>query len=194
MRTNTLPPLPNSQQQPLHQQKPTVTAMMKSCSTNSLSKAPSMQLMGSSESNLSIQTPQITQTFSVVYNGTTFLVDPFRLRNASHKFSELIEPFLKNNYQFDDLRLKIAGNEFSKRNIENFLKLCQNLPTDVQNSEMEEICRIAKLFQSEQIYHIGTHFFQRYIDPNFSVSDELYNESNKQTYLFVLSEKCSCSS
>ena len=163
--------------------------MQSSGSTNSLYKSTSLQYIGSSETLKSNQSPRLSQNLVVNYNNITYMVDPFCLKDASLKFSQLTEQFLRNNYTFQDFSLEIAGNEFTNRNIDNFLKLCQNLPTDVQDSEMEEICKIAKLFQANQIYHIGLQFIRRYIDPNFYVPDDLYNEFNRETYLYINCDK-----
>lgn len=74
------------------------------------------------------------------------------------------------------IHLEITGNHFTKRNINNFLRLCQKLPTDVQNSEMKDICEIAKLFKAEGIYNTGLTFINTYLDPNFFVSDDKCKE------------------
>lgn len=117
-----------------------------------------------------------TQSFQVFYNGTTFIVDPISLSNFSLKFKELIKPYIDDFEQMKSIHLEITGNHFTKRNINNFLRLCQKLPTDVQNSEMKDICEIAKLFKAEGIYNTGLTFINTYLDPNFFVSDDKCKE------------------
>lgn len=125
------------------------------------------------------------QTFPVVYDNNTFIVNLNGLINSSIKFKELIQPYLNDKNQLLTLHLRIADNSFTIRNIKNFLQLCQNLPSDVQDSEMEEICEIAKMFQADQIYNTGITFIHNSIDPNFNVPDNKYNGSDGKTYLFI---------
>ncbi|OHT08797.1 hypothetical protein TRFO_22656 [Tritrichomonas foetus] len=116
------------------------------------------------------------QTFPIRYHGNTFMVDPNLLRKSSRRFSEA---FNSNNLNFapDGTALLFNSNlsgmnlTFTARNVDNFLKLCQNLPTDVQDSEMKEICIIAKMFQADSIFQTGLSFVQGSIDPSFSVPD-----------------------
>lgn len=143
----------------------------------------SLQTMESSESVLTQSLPN--QTFPIYYNNNIFLVDPIQTSKSSLKFKELIEPYLSNTQPLTNLRLNIADNVFTIRNMENFLKLCQNLPTDVNNDEMKEICEIAKMFQANKIYDKGLQFIQTSLDPNFFVPDNKYDESNGKKYLFI---------
>ena len=150
----------------------------------------SMQSMESSEPGLSQQSSQNfiqSQTFPVFYDNVKFMVNPISLCQASRKFQQLIQPFLNNNnqQQFSELHLEVLGNDFTTRNMNNFLRLCQNLTTDVQDSEMEEICQIAKLFQADQIYNTGVAFVRRQIDPNFNIPDSKYDGSDGNTYLIL---------
>ena len=87
------------------------------------------------------------------------------MSQASRRFRELYHADAVNG------QLRVLNDSFSERNIDNFLKLCQNLPNDVQDSEMEEICTIAKLFQADQIYKTGVDFVRSSIDPSFDVQE-----------------------
>lgn len=122
------------------------------------------------------------QTFPVVFRDHRFMVDPLLLYNSSKKFQELIN---SNNQDLHTLHLKISYDNFTPRNIENFLKICQNLQTDVQNSELEEICLIAKLFQADQIYNTGVIFIQNSIDSNFFIPYNKFGETNENQYIFL---------
>lgn len=192
-----LPPLPNisnQSSQPIYsyQAQPQLN---RNSSIQSLSlygsklhpgESQSMQSMQSMESSEAIITQSLpNQTFPVVYNDTIFMVDPVATASASLKFKELIDPLINDNQQLNNARIIVVGNEFTNRNIENFLKLCQNLPTDVHNDEMKEICEIAKMFKADQIYNTGLKFIQDVIDPSFNVPDDKYDESNGQAYVYV---------
>lgn len=113
------------------------------------------------------------------------MVDPICLSSSSRKFHDLIQPFLNENINIGKMNLQINCDKFSDRDVENFLKLCQNLPTDVQNSEVKNICEIAKLFQADQIYNTGINFVHSNIDPNFYVSDNEFDESKGNSYLIL---------
>lgn len=110
------------------------------------------------------------------------MVDPTCLRSSSQKFKELIDYFLEKGYDIQSLRLIIEYDKFTERNVCNFLKLCQNQQTDVQNSELQEICDIAKMFKADEIYNKGITFIQNNIDPNFFIP---YNKYNERQYLFI---------
>lgn len=114
------------------------------------------------------------QFFSVDYDGSNFNVDPFCLSKSSIRFKDIIGPYMNDVEQLKALCLKIHFNKFTKRNMNNFLKICQNLPTDVQNEELKEICEIAKMFKADKIYNTGILFIQNNIDPNFSIPDSKY--------------------
>ena len=116
------------------------------------------------------------QTFPVIFGQNHYMVDPNMLFNASRKFAQLVQPF---GNEAPHCQLVILSTSFSERCINNFFKLVQGLPTDVQDSEMKEICEIAKLFQADQIYNTGLSFVQNSIDPNFYVPDTKY-ETGKQ--------------
>ena len=111
------------------------------------------------------------QTFPVIFRDNHYLVDPNMLFNASRKFAALVQPF---GTEATHCQLVILETSFTERSINNFLKLVQNLPTDVQDSEMKEICEIAKMFQADQIYNTGLNFVQSSIDPSFYVPDNKY--------------------
>lgn len=131
---------------------------------------------------------QQLQSFPVIYDKTIFNVDLNALINSSRKFKELIDPFINDDLQMKEMHLEILCNKFTKRNIDNFLLICQKLPTDVQNSEMKEICEIAKMFKADKIYQQGLLFVQSYLDPNFNVPDNMYDGSDGKTYLIVVGE------
>ena len=120
------------------------------------------------------------QTFPVIYGNQRYMVDPNMMFNASRKFVQLVQPF---GDAANQCHLLIRHSSFSDRSIDNFLKLVQGLPTDVLDSEMKEICEIAKMFQADQIYNTGLSFVQNSIDPTFFVPDNKYE--NGQTYLIV---------
>lgn len=128
---------------------------------------------------------QQLQSFPVIYDKTTYNVDLDSLINSSQRFKELIDPFIEDQLQMKELRLEILCKQFTKRDVVNFLKICQKLPTDVQNSEMEEICEIAKMFKAEAIYQKGLSFIQSNLNPKFNVPDNKYDGSDGKTYLVV---------
>lgn len=113
------------------------------------------------------------------------MVDPNFLSNASRKFHDLIQPYLNDPNEVKKMQLQVVYEKFTERNVENFLKLCQNIQTDCQNSEVKEICEIAKMFQADQIYNTGINFIRNNIDPNFNVSNYMFDESKGQTYLVL---------
>ena len=125
------------------------------------------------------------QIFYVFYKDESFVVDPSLLYNSSRKFKELVDH--ADNLQ--SIHLKINYEQFSTRNVVNFLRLCQNEPTDVQNSELEEICLIAKMFQADQIYKTGFDFIKSSINPNFSIPENKFDDSNGEQYLIIESDE-----
>lgn len=127
----------------------------------------------------------LNQTFPVIYKTRIFKVDPICLSKASRKFGELYKTYIENNQKNNTFQLGISYDSFTERNVENFLKLCQNLPTDVQDNEMKEICTIAKLFQADKIYDVGIEFIHKSIDQNFSVPDNYFDESTGKRYLYL---------
>ena len=127
------------------------------------------------------------QTFIVIYQSQKFYVDPSLLYNSSKKFRELVDK--ADNLQ--TIHLKINYNKFSSRNVGNFLKLCQNESTDVQNSEMKEICLIAKMFQADKIYNTGINFIQSNIDPNFFIPNDMFDDTSPNKYLELESDELS---
>lgn len=150
----------------------------------------SMASLQSMESSEPVFTQYLTnQTFSILYNGNIFMVDPASLSKSSMKFRELIEPFIENCEPLTNATLNVSTNTFTNRNMENFLKLCQNLPTDVKDDEMKEICEIAKMFEAKKIYDKGLNFVQNSIDSEFYVPDYKYDESNGKKYLFITVKK-----
>lgn len=136
--------------------------------------------------SLNIVKDMLNQTFPVIYRDTCFMVDPSFLSNSSRKFKELIKNFLDSGYDIQSLRLIIAYDQFLERNVDNFLKVCQGLQTDVNNSEVEELCEIAKMFQADEIYNKGITFIQNSIDPNFFIP---YNKYCEKQYLFIESNE-----
>lgn len=151
----------------------------------------SMQSMGSSESTLpnpnSTGTDEVlqNQTFRIIYNNKIFMVDPEKLENSSLKFKEIITPYLNDNHPLNEIYVIIPGHQFTLRNMSNFLKLCQKLPTDVVNDEMKEICEIAKLFKADEIYNTGLTFVQNNIDKDFNIPDNKYDGSDGKTYIYA---------
>lgn len=125
------------------------------------------------------------QTFPVIYQNERLMVDPSLLCNSSKKFCELLE----DAPTFESLHLLITYEKFSLRNISNFLKICQNQQTDIQNSELEEICLIAKMFQADQIYKTGFDFIKSSINPNFSIPENKFDDSNGEQYLIIESDE-----
>lgn len=125
------------------------------------------------------------QSFLVIYQGENFMVDPQCLYNSSKKFRELVD----NASNLQSVHLMIKNCQFSTRNIENFLKICQNIQTDVQDSELEEISLIAKMFQAEQIYNTGLNFIQANLNANFSILNDQFNPSNSDQYLQLESDE-----
>lgn len=112
------------------------------------------------------------QTFYVLYKGENIITNPSDLYNSSRKFRELVD----NADTLHSIHLNINYDKFSTRNVKNFLKLCQNETTDAQNSELEEICLIAKMFDANKIFYKGLDFVQKNIDPNFYVSEDKFND------------------
>lgn len=122
------------------------------------------------------------QTFPVIYDTERFMVDPSCLFNESQKFRELIS---ERGDNINNIHLRIAYDGFSARNVANFLKICEKQQTDVQNTELGEICLIAKMFQAEQIYNTGVSFIQSNIDSNFSISPNEFLEIHGHNYLLI---------
>lgn len=83
--------------------------------------------MQSLESSESTYFQQITRNFALDYNNNKYMVDPESLMKVSLQFRNLIGPFKKYHPNISDLKLEVVGNEFSDRNMGNFLKLRQNL-------------------------------------------------------------------
>lgn len=117
----------------------------------------------------------LNQTFPVIYKNTRFMVDPKYLYEASLRFRQIYQPY-ENNNNNGPLQLVVSDKlPFTERNMGNFLKLCQNQATDVLNSEMKEVCEIARMFQAEKIYNTGASFVQNNIDQNFNVPVDKYD-------------------
>ncbi|KAK8847162.1 hypothetical protein M9Y10_019745 [Tritrichomonas musculus] len=124
------------------------------------------------------------QTISVIYQDEFFAVDYSKLYNSSNKFREMIQPYLDNGTDLQKLQLRILYDEFSTRNVQNFLKILQNLKNDVHSNEISEVCKIAKLFQAEKLYEKSLAFVHKQIDPKFNVSN-YFDESNGEKYLEI---------
>ncbi|KAK8875659.1 hypothetical protein M9Y10_005833 [Tritrichomonas musculus] len=122
------------------------------------------------------------QTFPIIYQNERFMVDPSYLYDSSKKFQNLIN---SNTYDLQSIQLRIINERFTSRNISNFLKICQNQQTDVQNSELEEICLIARMFLAEGIYNTCLNFIQSSINPNYSIPCDLINEGYGFEYLIL---------
>lgn len=125
------------------------------------------------------------QTFPVIYGENRYMVDPNKLFTASRKFAQLVQPFGESANQ---AQLVILVNNFSERCIHNFLNLVQNLPADVLDSEMKEICEVAKMFQADQIYNTGLDFIQKTIDPSFYIPENKY-ENGKQSMMIEIPDQ-----
>lgn len=119
------------------------------------------------------------QNFFVLYEDERIAVNPSLLYDSSKKFHELVD----NAQSINSIYLKINYDKFTVRNVNNFLKLCQNEPTDVQNSELKEICKIAKMFQASKIYKAGIDFIRQNVDPNFDIPDGQFDETDSKQYL-----------
>ena len=135
-----------------------------------------------------VQSFSESESFHISYNNNEFIVNPFCLCKSSLLFDKLIHPFIKDFEQMKSIHLEIFGNKFSNRNMTNFLLLCQNQPTDIQDNEIKEICEIAKMFKAEDIYYTGLDFIRRSIDHNFYVPDNKYDGSDGITYLKIVRE------
>lgn len=116
------------------------------------------------------------QTFPIYYRDTKFLVDPSIMFTVSKRFAELCKPFT--DHGCTKLQLVVLYNKFTERSFENFLKICQGLPSDVLDSEMKEICEIAKLFKADQIYKTSIEFVHRSLDPRFYIPDDKFDEAD----------------
>lgn len=126
----------------------------------------------------------ISNTIPIIYKGNSYYVDPNLLCQASTRFKNMMISFFEEEEKGEP-QLEILYENFSERNIENFLKICQNLQTDVQNSEIKEICEIAYMFQANDIYNKALSFVQKTIDPNFSIPDEKYDNSFAARFLHI---------
>lgn len=124
----------------------------------------------------------VNQTFQVIYQNERFLVDPDLLCSASNKFQNLMNQTEKNGQKY---YLKINYSGFTTRNVSNFLKICQNQQTDVQNSELKEICLLAKMFQAEQIFNTALNFIHSEIDSNYFISSNQLIEITRSENLIL---------
>ncbi|KAK8881512.1 hypothetical protein M9Y10_004249 [Tritrichomonas musculus] len=120
----------------------------------------------------------LNQAFPVMYRDKCYMIDPSSLYNSSSKFKELIDSYINQNIDIRNLCLKITNENFSPRNIYNFLRICQNLPNDIQNSEVSEICEIAAMFQAIKIYETSINFLHSNIDKNFLISFDKFNNDH----------------
>lgn len=108
-----LPPLPENAHQ-TSQQIPAFYSMqtkqMSNLSLGGSRSTLSMQSMGSSEAIIMPPPDSIlqNQTFPVIYKNRAYMVDPNGLINSSFKVKELINSFLKNNFQITELRLQVV--------------------------------------------------------------------------------------
>lgn len=120
----------------------------------------------------------LNQNFPVIYQGNCYMVDASHLCNSSCLFKSMIESKVNQDIDLKKLRLIITYEEFSPRNINNFLRICQNLPTDVQNSEIIEICEISLMFQAEKIYNTSINFIHANVDSEFSIPFDKFHNIN----------------
>lgn len=128
----------------------------------------------------------VNQTFPIIYQNQRFLVDSALLCNASKRFYELLNNNQDN--QIENPCLKINTNIFTVPNVSNFLKICQNQATDIQNSELKDICLIAIMFQAEKIYDTAFNFIKDEIDSEFCISPDQINEINDSQNLILETE------
>ena len=130
----------------------------------------------------------LDETIPVIYQNERYEVNYNSLHNSSLKFRQLIKPFIEDGSDLHKLQLRILYNKFNSKNVNNFLKICQNQQNDVLDNEVEEICELAKMFKADQIYNIGINFVHNRIDPNFNIANN-FDESNGQKYLAIESDK-----
>lgn len=129
----------------------------------------------------------LTDTIPIIYKGNTYDVDRNLICQASIRFSDLMKTYISNG-QTEKPQLEILYENFSERNILNFLKICQNLPVDVQNNEIPEICEIALMFQANEIYSKAINFVHSNIDQNFSIPENKYNQDISKFFNFTSSK------
>lgn len=128
------------------------------------------------------------QTIPVVYQNECYFVDYSSLHNSSLKFRQMMKPYLDNGTDLQKLQLRILYDKFNAKNVNNFLKICQNQQNDVLDNEVEEICEVAKLFQADQIFNTGINFVHNKIDPNFNITNK-FDESKGEKFLVIESMK-----
>lgn len=126
----------------------------------------------------------LNQTFPVIYQNETFMVDYTKLQEMSSNFSQMIKPFIENGTDPQRLQLRIIYNKFSLRNVKNFLKMAQGQKNDVHSNEIPEVCEIAKLFGADRIYDKGIAFVHSRIDPNYSVPNN-FNDVGGEKYMVI---------
>ena len=127
----------------------------------------------------------LNQTFPVIYQNQRFLVDPVLLSNASKKFCDLLN---SNQDKIQNPCLRINSDLFTSRIISNFLQICQNQTTDTQNSELKEICLLARMFQAEEIFNTAFNFIKNEIDSDFYISQDQLNEIDNSQNLIIETE------
>lgn len=118
----------------------------------------------------------LNQTLTVVYQNERIMVDKELLCKESSKIRQLMSQIETND---QDCCVKINYNRFTTRNVSNFLKICQNQETDVQNSELNEICLLAKMFQADKIFNTAFDFIVTEIDNTYSIPSDQLIEINK---------------
>ncbi|KAK8837481.1 hypothetical protein M9Y10_036478 [Tritrichomonas musculus] len=122
----------------------------------------------------------LNQTLTVVYQNERIMVDKELLCKESSKIRELMSKIEITDH---DCCVKINYNGFIMRNVSNFLKICQNIETDVQNSELSEICFFAKMFEADKIFNTVFNFIVTEIDNTYSIPSDQLIEINKSQNL-----------
>ena len=120
----------------------------------------------------------LDQNLSIIYQNKLYMADSTYLFNASIKIKKKVEFYINGSIDITKICLVIDYEQFSPRNVDNFLKICQNLPTDVQNSEVAEICEIALMFQAEEIYKTSINFIHNNVDSNFSIPQDKFDDDH----------------
>lgn len=111
------------------------------------------------------------------------MVDYNKLLNSSTRFNRLMQPYIANETDPRRLQLRIMYDRFSPRNVRNFLKMMQNQKNDVHANEIQEICEIAKLFGTENIYNKALIFVHKNSDPNYAVPSIFYDENSDKYFM-----------
>lgn len=72
----------------------------------------------------------------------------------------------------------------------NFLKICQNIQTDINSNDFYEIYEISLIFQAEKVYKTCINYIHANLNSNFSIQVDKYQneiflriESNKKPFI-----------